>query len=157
MSTTGYIGSVRAPDWLQHEVDLWFLADVAKATEWDARFDCSLDLESQSRALHQNVAAGTVDALLWVLGVVLISPASGQRFIDRSQCGLVDELELAVARRSRVEHGSLDWYYLGGVADGLEFSLGLRRAFWWAPLPASLIAGPPARDEFGFSAPPPAG
>jgi len=157
MSTAGYLGSVSAPDWLRHEVDLWFLADVARAIGWDARFDSSLGLESESRALQQNVAAGTVDTLLWVVGVVLVAPASGQRFVDRSQLGLVDELELAVARRARVAHGSLDWYYLGGVADGLEFALGLRRAFWWAPLPASLIAGPPARDEFGFSAQAPAG
>lgn len=157
MSTVGYLGSVSAPDWLQHEVDLWFLADMARAIEWDARFDDSMNLESQSRALHQHVAAGTVDTLLWVLGVVLVSPASGQRFTDRSQGGLANELELAVARRARVYHGSLDWCYLGGVADGLEFALGLRRAFWWSPLPAALIAGPPARDEFGFSVRAPAG
>ncbi len=151
MSAAGYLGTVSAPMWLRHEVDLWFLADVARAIGWDARFDDSLGLEVQSRALHQNVAAGTVDTLLWVVGVALVSPAGGQRFVDRSQQGLVEELELAVTRRARVEPGSLDWYYLGGVADGLEFALGLRRAFWWAPLPASLIAGPPARDEFGFS------
>lgn len=151
MSAAGYLGSVSAPEWLEHEVDLWFLADVARAVAWDARFDDSLGLDTQSRALNQNVAAGTVDALLWVVGVVLVSPASGQRFVDRSQRGLVDELKLAVARRARVEHASLDWYYLSGIAEGLEFALGLHRAFWWAPLPASLIAGPPARDEFGFS------
>ena len=90
MSGAGYLGSVSAPNWLQHEIDLWFLADVARAIEWDARFNDSLGLESRSRDLHQHVAAGTVDTLLWVVGVVLVSPASGQRFIDRSQRGLVD-------------------------------------------------------------------
>ena len=152
MGTTGYLGSVGAPEWLQHEVDLWFLADVARAIEWDARFEDSLGLEPRSRELHQQVAAGTVDALLWVLGVVLVSPTTGQRFIDRSARGLLDELDLTVARRGRAERESLDWFYLGGVADALEFALGLRRTFWWVPLPASLIEGPPRRDEHGFSA-----
>lgn len=157
MTATGYMGSVGAPDWLRHEVDLWFLADVARAIEWDARFEDSLGLDPPSRELHQQVAAATVDTLLWVLGVVLVSPTTGQRFIDRSQLGLVDELELTIARRTQVDTESVDWYYLGGVADGLEFSLGLRRAFWWMPLPTSLIAGPPARDEFGYSVQAPAG
>ncbi|WP_088319409.1 hypothetical protein [Kineosporia sp. R_H_3] len=152
MSATGYLGSVGAPDWLKHEVDLWFLADVARAIQWDARFEDSLGLEPQSRELHQQVASGTVDTLHWVLGVVLVSPTSGQRFVDRSQHGLVDELEVTIARRGRAERESSDWYYLGGVADALEFSLGLRRTFWWVPLPASLIDGPPRRDEHGFSA-----
>lgn len=151
MSATGYLGSVGAPDWLKHEVDLWFLADVARAIQWDARFEDSLGLEPQSRELHQQVASGTVDTLHWVLGVVLVSPTSGQRFVDRSQHGLVDELEVTVARRGRAERESADWYYLGGVADALEFSLRLRRTFWWVPLPASLLEGPPRRDAHGFS------
>lgn len=151
MSALGYLGSVGAPDWLCNELDLWFLADVARAIEWDARFEDSLGLEPQSRELHQQVAAGTVDALLWVLGVVLVSPTTGQRFIDRSARGLVDELELTVSRRARAQRESPDWFYLGGVADALEFSLGLHRTFWWVPLPASLIEGPPRRDEHGFS------
>ena len=151
MSATGYLGSVGAPDWLRHEVDLWFLADVARAIKWDARFEDSLGLDARTRQLHEQVAAGTVDTLLWVVGVVLVSPTSGQRFVDRSRLGLVDELEATIQRRARVERESPDWYYLGGVADALEFSLGQRRAFWWAPLPAALVAGPPTRDELGFS------
>lgn len=154
MSTTGYLGSVGAPDWLRHEVDLWFVADVARAIQWDARFEESLGLEAGSRELHQQVAAGTVDALLWVVGVMLVSPTTGQRFVDRSQVGLVDELEVTVERRALVERQSQDWYYLGGVADALEFSLGQRRPFWWVPLPAFLIAGAPARDQYGFSVQP---
>lgn len=151
MATTGYLGSVGAPDWLRNEVDLWFLADVTRGVQWNARFDQSIRVDEAGRLLHQHVAAGTVDALLWVLGPVLLSPVSGLRRADRSQLGLVEEIEGAVRKRDAVEPRGLDWYYLGGVADALEFALGLRRLYWWMPLPADLRAGPPARDEYGFS------
>lgn len=147
----GYKGSVGAPSWLGNELDLWFLADVAKGMEWGARFDESLDADEHTRLVHEHIAAGTADTVLWVLGPVLVSPATGRRRVDRSRTGLTDELEAAVMRRGAIGSTHPDWYYLGGVADALEFSLGLRRPFWWVPLPESLRVGPPARDEYAFS------
>lgn len=147
----GYKGSVGAPSWLGNELDLWFLADVAKGMQWAARFDESLDADEQDRLVHGHIAAGTVDTVLWVLGPVLVSPVTGRRRVDRSRTGLADELEAAVMRRAVLDCRQPDWYYLGGVADALEFALGFRRQFWWVPLPAGLRAGPPTRDEYAFS------
>lgn len=149
MPNAGYVGSVGAPLWLPHEADLWFLADVAKGMQWGARFDETLG-DVHTRMVHENIAAGTVDALMWVLGPVLVSPATGRRKVDRSRRGLADELEAAVMHRAVVNSSHPDWYYHGGVADALEFALGFRRPFWWVPLPDSLRVGPPARDEYAF-------
>lgn len=62
--------------------------------------------------------------------------------MDRSRAGLVAELEAAVMRRAMATSDSPDWCYLGGVADALEFALGLKQAFWWVPL-----SGPTARGS----------
>ena len=121
---TGYLGSAAAPSWLSHELDLWFLADIARGMERDARFDESFEAADNVRTLHQQIAAGTADALLWVLGPVLVSPATGRRKVDRSRAGLVAELEAAVMRRAMATSDSPDWCYLGGVADALELLSG---------------------------------
>ncbi len=149
--SVGYAGSVGAPAWLVNEVDLWFLADIARGMQWAARFDETLDADAESRMVHEHIAGGTVDALLWMLGPALVSPVTGRRRAERTRAGVASELEAAVMRRAVRESRHPDWYYLGGVADALEFALGMRRAFWWVPLPDSLRAGPPARDEYAFS------
>ena len=151
MSTAGYLGSVGSPPWLANEVDLWFLADIAKGMQWAARFDVTLEAGAHTRMVHEHIAGGTVDAFLWVLGPVLVSPVTGRRGADRSRLGVTDELEAAVMRRTLLDSSHPDWYYLGGVADALEFALGFRSPFWWVPLPDGLRAGPPARDEYAFT------
>ena len=151
MGTTGFLGSIGSPSWIENEVDLWFLADVAKGMQWAARFDETLNSDAHARSVHEHIAGGTFDAVLWVLGPVLVSPVTGRRKGDRSRPGVANELEAAVMRRALLDSRQPDWYYLGGVADALEFSLGFRRSFWWVPLPEGLRVGPPARDEYAFS------
>lgn len=151
MTAVGYLGSIGSPAWLSNEVDLWFLADVARGMQWAARFDATLDADAHARMVHAHIAGGTVDAFLWVLGPVLVSPVTGRRKADRSKPGVTNELEAAVKRRAALDSRGSDWYYLGGVADALEFALGFRRSFWWVPLPEDLRTGPPARDEYAFS------
>ena len=146
MMRAGYLGSVGAPAWLDHEVDLWFLADIARGMQWGARFDESLDADAESRLVHEHVAAGTVDALLWVLGPVLVSPVSGRRqggsFPGRSggrargarscagavvplaRAGLV--LPRWGGRRSGV-HAGVPAGVLVGAAAGETFARGRRR------------------------------
>lgn len=149
--SVGYAGSMGAPAWLVNDIDLWFLADIARGMQWAARFDESLDADAESRMVHEHIASGTVDALFWMLGPMLVSPVTGRRRADRSRAGVADELATAVMRRAGRESTHPDWYYLGGVADALEFALGVQRAFWWVPLPDSLRGGPPVRDEYAFS------
>lgn len=82
---TGYLGSAAAPSWLSHELDLWFLADITRGMEWDARFDESFEAADNVRTLHQQIAAGTADALLWVLGPCWSRrPRAGARWTGRA-------------------------------------------------------------------------
>jgi len=87
--------------------------------------------------------------LLWLLEVTDVAPITGLPR-PRTFSSVERELTVGLSLRAEVPVWSRDWCYLGGVADGLEFALGLRREFWWVPLPAGVQLGPPARDEHAF-------
>lgn len=127
--------------------ELVFVADLARRMQ--ARANAHGRLRGGEPAVGERIAAGTLDAMLWVLGITGLAPASGEARPERAPETIVQERALAVQLRRRYPVGSPEWLYLGGLTDALDFVLGLEAPFWWVPLPEVMRMGPPRRDEYG--------
>lgn len=110
-------------------------------------------------AAARSAAAGTVDALLWVLGATDVAPSRLPRVGDlegglRPDRALAVELVALENLRAVLTAGDLsavgvvDEHYLRGAGDAVAFARGWAAPFWWAPLPAPLRDGQ-QRDEIG--------
>jgi hypothetical protein len=131
--------------------DLRFLADLARGMHWDARTGRDGHAGSDGNRMREQIAAGTFDALVWVMGATSIAPATGSVMSDPTQQQLVlESFQAGLLRRELVEDNS-QWLYLGGAIDALDFASGQRARFWWVPLPEKMRAVPPARDDYGRS------
>lgn len=138
MSGTQGAWSLRAP-----ELDVRFVLDLAVRMRWDAR---TRDPEGSSGMMRAQIGSGTLDAALWVLGVTSWCPTSGELRLDRSPDAVMLEAVLAEHLRAQAEPGSPESFYMGAVADALDFALGEVKRFWWVPVPEWLRQG---RDEYG--------
>jgi hypothetical protein len=141
------VGPARAP---VPESDLRYIANLARRVQWDARFGDESAGDAHAGIRH-DIASGTLDALLWVMGVTDVAPSSGTDVPDR----VVDDItaEASAARLLRRDHERDDPHapYFDGVVDALDFASGQRMRFWWVPLPEQDRRGHPPRDEYGHS------
>ena len=129
--------------------DLQFIADLARRMYRDALQGDDPDAAPETLRCRADVAIGTLDALLWVLGVTTIAPVSGREIPTPIPADLLAESDLADALRVADPFGPRSGDYHGGVADALWFALGVRCRYWWVPLPEPLRRLRPGQDEAG--------
>lgn len=98
-------------------------------------------LRDETLALPERIAAGTLDAGLWLLGLADLAPASQMVQSDRSPGRVADERDRTATLRRRFVVDDPEWLYLGGVLDALDFAIGLEESFWWVPLPDVMRVG----------------
>lgn len=127
--------------------DLRFVADLSRRMQWDAQQATDPDADF----VREHIAAGTLGALVWLLDVTDVAPATGRILRDRSPAAIDAERSAAQRRRALERRDSAPWLELGGVLDALDFAAGVRDRFWWVPLPEPLRGGPLPRDEYGRS------
>jgi len=132
------------------EPDLKNIANLARRVQWAARFGDESSDDAGSGVRH-HIASGTLDALLWVMGVTDVAPSSGTDVPDRSVDDLHAEASTARLLRRDLERDDPAAHYFDGVVDALDFAVGQRMRFWWVPLPEQDRHGQPARDEYGHS------
>jgi hypothetical protein len=128
--------------------DLEFILGIADRIRMDATAHEDPASSAETRRIRAAIAAGTVDALSWVLARTDVAPASRQPNPRPTPDEMVIESVMADGLRTDGPTGSKSCYY-GGVADALSFALGIPCAYWWAPLPTALHRLRPGQDETG--------
>lgn len=128
--------------------DLRFIADLARRMQRSA-CEPSSGAARSDELTRDRIASGTLDALMWLLDVTDVAPASDGIRLDRSALAVVDEVGLVQRLRRDYQVNGPEWLYFGGAADALDFALGAEEPFWWFPLPDAFRVGPPQRDEYG--------
>ena len=129
--------------------DVEFLVGLARGLRRSAGLE-RLDGNEGAWVVEQ-LAAGTLEALPFALGVTNEGPSSGRVLTERTFEVFDEEAWFAEQLRESLPHKGPQWYYYGGMSDALDFAAGYRLRFWWVPLPERLRAGPPARDEFAYT------
>ncbi len=130
--------------------DLKHIANLARRVQWDVRFGDEAAQDTHAGIRH-DIASGTLDALLWVMGVTDVAPSSGTDVPDRALDDIFAEASAARLLRRDHERDDPHIHYFDGVVDALDFASGQRMRFWWVPLPEQDRRGQPARDEYGHS------
>lgn len=129
--------------------DVSFVADLSRRMQASAYDRCGRGRAGAEDQTRERIASGSLDAALWLLSITDLPPVSEWIDVDRSMTAVAERRAAVADLRRHVQSNSPEWLYLGGVADVLDFALGLEEPFWWVPLPESMRAGPPRRDAYG--------
>jgi hypothetical protein len=129
--------------------DLIFVADLSRRMQASTYDRCGRGRAGAENQTRERIASGSLDAALWLLSITDLPPVSEWIDVDRSLTAVAERRAATADLRRQARDNSPEWLYLGGVADVLDFALGLEESYWWAPLPESMRAGPPRRNAYG--------